>query len=1027
MVYEAEAGDGASRAAIGLGTPPDSGNPPARHAQGRANARDPSEESAAAATGARAGALPRACVVGGPPGSGRTTELVERFLAALAEPGSEPATFVTASERAAAAVRARAEAQLRGASDELAVWSVARIAERLLRRHARLAAIDPSFPLVGRAERVLLVHDALDRLAPVAHDPMADPAQLAASLVDGIDRFKGELLLPEEARARAETALRGARDDSGRAAAARAVEVARAYELHERMLAERGWIDRLGAVVRAVELLRREPSVRRGAAQALGALFVDDYESLSLAEATLVAALASEARAVTVAVADASWIADRDAALRAREIEQEFVVDDSVKLGQSRRAPVRGQGWRVARTCDRAERAQLAAALCARAVSEHGGPSEVAVVTDDEPLAERVALALERLNMPTERGGRGAFFRRPEVRDVIAWLRAIADPADAAAAMRALARPPIELAQRDLARLSQSARRRRIDVPSAVAAALTSDQLTPEGRERLHAFHDLYTRAARAAATMRPDAFVLRLVRRLGMLRGAALAGDSENAARARNLGRLVETAARLCDRDPDASLADLVRLLSVAARAGVDPLGDDALEVSRAAVAVECACPPSREVSCVIALAGDATSRSELLTWAARARTEVVVVAAACNREVDELLAELGAETLELAATGPLERGPLDLVVAELASRLGETVSEVAGRIGEMRLDTHVDVDRAVVALLDLIKAVAVSERARAGEDPREVLAVSSAIIERAATDSQRELLARSSVDALLAGGAPDAYAPAANGDSNARPAAQPTGLEPFIPRRGDGLLLSASDLETYRLCPLRYKFARVFRIPQEPTLQQRFGIALHQTLERFHLHSDGSRAALLRTFEACWRRAGLGQGPREQALRERARRALERYFDRFGSERAAGGAQPLWFERGFAFRLGRHLVRGRVDRVDRRADGSFELIDYKTGKARSDADLADDIQLSLYQLAAREAWGIDCAAQSYLYVLTGEKVEVPATATNIERVVARVEELAAGIAEQRFEPRPAPDLCAACDYRILCPASEV
>ena len=47
---------------------------------------------------------------------------------------------------------------------------------------------------------------------------------------------------------------------------------------------------------------------------------------------------------------------------------------------------------------------------------------------------------------------------------------------------------------------------------------------------------------------------------------------------------------------------------------------------------------------------------------------------------------------------------------------------------------------------------------------------------------------------------------------------------------------MLSASDIETYRLCPLKYKFARVFRIPQEPTINQRFGIVLHQVLERFH-----------------------------------------------------------------------------------------------------------------------------------------------------------------------------------------------
>ena len=53
---------------------------------------------------------------------------------------------------------------------------------------------------------------------------------------------------------------------------------------------------------------------------------------------------------------------------------------------------------------------------------------------------------------------------------------------------------------------------------------------------------------------------------------------------------------------------------------------------------------------------------------------------------------------------------------------------------------------------------------------------------------------------------------------------------------------MLSASDIDTYRICPLKYKFARVFRIPQEPTIHQRFGIVLHQVLERFHGQGGGS-----------------------------------------------------------------------------------------------------------------------------------------------------------------------------------------
>ena len=178
---------------------------------------------------------------------------------------------------------------------------------------------------------------------------------------------------------------------------------------------------------------------------------------------------------------------------------------------------------------------------------------------------------------------------------------------------------------------------------------------------------------------------------------------------------------------------------------------------------------------------------------------------------------------------------------------------------------------------------------------------------------------------------------------------------LDPFIPRRGDGLMLSASDIETYRLCPLKYKFARVFRIPQEATINQRFGIAMHQVLERFHQYGGGTREELFDLFETSWRRGGFGDSDDELQFRERALEALDLYWESCRDD----AGEPVWFERSFSFKLGDHVLRGRVDRVDRLPDGSYELIDYKTGKARTEEQLREDVQLSLYQMAAQRVVG--------------------------------------------------------------------
>jgi DNA helicase-2/ATP-dependent DNA helicase PcrA len=239
--------------------------------------------------------------------------------------------------------------------------------------------------------------------------------------------------------------------------------------------------------------------------------------------------------------------------------------------------------------------------------------------------------------------------------------------------------------------------------------------------------------------------------------------------------------------------------------------------------------------------------------------------------------------------------------------------------------------------------------------------------------------------------------------------------------------VVLSATDIDTYRTCPLKYKFARVFRIPQEPTLHQRFGILMHQVLERYHANTESPTPTLpelLGLLEAGWRRGGFGDSEEERQLRGKAASSLTRYHERFRSEEA----QPVWFERQFTFKLGPHLLRGRVDRVDRLPDGEYELIDYKTGRPKTAAQLAEDVQLSLYAVGARESWQLEASRQAYYYVLDDQKVAVPSGegAERGEWIREVAMEVADGILSQGFEPTPSFAACSMCDYRLVCPAAE-
>ncbi|HEV3093577.1 MAG TPA: PD-(D/E)XK nuclease family protein, partial [Solirubrobacteraceae bacterium] len=232
----------------------------------------------------------------------------------------------------------------------------------------------------------------------------------------------------------------------------------------------------------------------------------------------------------------------------------------------------------------------------------------------------------------------------------------------------------------------------------------------------------------------------------------------------------------------------------------------------------------------------------------------------------------------------------------------------------------------------------------------------------------------------------------------------------------------LSASDIDSYRSCPLRYKFARVLKIPSPQTLHQRFGIAVHQALERYHASEHTTVGQMLELFEACWRRGGFGESAQELELHGKARAALVLYHQHL----EAHEAEPVWFERSFSFKLGPHHLRGRVDRVDRLADGAYEMIDYTTSRPKSAEQLRDDVQLSLYALGASESWEVQAERLSYYYVLDDVKTPVPSSDMDPGWIARVVAEVGAAILAERFEPTPSPATCALCDYRIACPAWE-
>ena len=241
----------------------------------------------------------------------------------------------------------------------------------------------------------------------------------------------------------------------------------------------------------------------------------------------------------------------------------------------------------------------------------------------------------------------------------------------------------------------------------------------------------------------------------------------------------------------------------------------------------------------------------------------------------------------------------------------------------------------------------------------------------------------------------------------------------------------LSPSDAQGYDRCPRQFALVRLLEVGAGGGPYLAFGALIHTVLERAERQAvkedrPSTLEEALEILDTQMSRHDFETESLRHAWLRRARELLEKLYTTW--PQPAGS--PVFLEHPVRLELDRTTWLGRIDRIERRPDGTLRVVDYKTGKsAPSIEDARNSLQLGFYYLASNADPAISergpvTGAEFWFPHTSTRKVTVrsfgPDRETDTRR---RLEEIARLIHEEDWKPTPGP-ACNNCDVRLVCPA---
>ena len=937
-------------------------------------------------------------------GTGKTTVITRRIAHLVAQGVVErPAQLLvfTFSHQAAEEMLDRAFDWVRYAALDAWIATYHSVCERILRENAPLAGLPPDFRVLDEWDQKVFLLDHLTDLPLRALRPRAlrQPLRFLSPLLSFIGRAKDDAVTPEAYRAW----LEGASLPPDEADLQR--ELADLYAAYQELLAQEGFADFGDLILRAVGLLEARPALRAEYHRRFPYVLADEFQDTSRAELRLVELLAGHGNVTAVGDDDQAIYGFRGVPwdnllsfLRAFPGAKVVVLTRNFRSTQgildAATRLIRGNAYRLEALSLRGEiphsitkelisphgpgqppvhrhfpsvgeEAEFVAAE-ARRLQREGIPfREMAVLYRNRYRPDPYLRALSEEGIPWTVAGRfrAGMFDQEEIKLLLSFLRALADPGDSLSLYHLLGSPIYRMGGQDLASLTARASREHRPLRGVLAEAVERAQLSEEGRKAAErALADLA--ACEALARGNPTGRVLYsfLTERTGYLEALVHSPDPAAAEAVEHIAEFFE---RVVRRFEDVARHDrvpwFVRYVEELRELGWNPM---------------------------VGEAAPGTDAVQVMTFHQAKGMEFEAV----------FLTGLVEDFFPGRVTRPAFALPRDL--------RGEGLPEDLGHLEEQRRLLYVGMTRAKRHLY-LLSA---DDYRPPGEAPRKRPAkVSRFVVEALGPEGVADRAAES--PALLR---------IRREGKEPAPVPVPAGSGPLQLsfRQVDDWLtcpLKYRYIHVLRV-PIRLHPTVILGNAVHQAIQA-YHLAKVQgrTLPRDELH---------RVFRHAWRSEGFLSAAHEAELLEHGLRSLDRFyaFEEEAGARPAFVEKFFAFTEGEAKVIG---YWDRVDQGEGGAV-IIDYKTSDVGEEAADRRAADSLQLAIYALGYARAFG-ELPRELQLRFLTPEVVVGRAKPTDrtLDRALGAIREAAEGIRAGDFTATPSYSACPSCAYSTICPSA--